>query len=167
VFFNKFLGDAFRQRYDEMAITHTEYFRDSRLANEALMIGMALIDQNKVKVETPDGLAFEQECEGLLQLAGYFVERTPMSGDFGVDLLARKNGLTYAIQCKYYGVPVGISAVQEAAAGRQFGRLRRRSRALRIYNSGPPTCRVEFCSTDRIVTARRSARPRSCAAMRR
>lgn len=112
------LEDAFRQRYEEMAVSHTEFFRDSKLANEALMIGMMLVDQNKALVDVPDGLAFERECEGLLKVAGYVVERTSMSGDFGVDLVARKNGLTYAIQCKYYGTPVGISAVQEAAAGR-------------------------------------------------
>jgi restriction system protein len=34
-----------------------------------------------------------------------------------LDLLTRKNGLTYAIQCKFYSTPVGVGAVQEVAAG--------------------------------------------------
>lgn len=112
------LEEGFRQRYDEMAITVSPHFRDSRLANEALMIGMMLIDGHESKNDSPPGLAFESECETVLHGGGFTVERTPMSGDFGVDLLARKNGLTYAIQCKCYSVPVGVSAVQEAAAGR-------------------------------------------------
>src|SRR5262249_48471921 len=113
------LEEGFRQRYDEMAINISEHFRDSRLANEALMIGMMLIDQSKPQINSLDGVGFERECEKSLCEAGFTVERTPMSGDFGVDLLARKGSLTYAIQCKYYVTPVGISAVQEAAGGRQ------------------------------------------------
>jgi len=112
------LEEGFRQRYDEMAITVSPQFRDSRLANEALMIGMMLIDRRESQSHSPARVAFESECEATLQGAGFTIERTPISGDFGVDLLARKNGLTYAMQCKCYSVPVGVSAVQEAAAGR-------------------------------------------------
>jgi Restriction endonuclease len=112
------LEESFPQRYREMAITKSEHYRDSKLANEALTIAMTLFDQKFQAVATSDGLAFEHECEDLLHDAEYVVQRTPLSGDFGVDLLARKNGLTYAIQCKCYGIPVGVSAVQEAAAGR-------------------------------------------------
>jgi hypothetical protein len=112
------LEEGFRERYDEMAITVTDHFRETRLANEALMIGMMLIDSGSPGTDSPDGLAFESECESALRAANFTVERTPISGDFGVDLLARKSGLTYAVQCKCYNVPVGISAVQEAAAGR-------------------------------------------------
>jgi hypothetical protein len=112
------LEEGFRKRYDDMAKTASQHFRDTRLANEALMIGMMLIDRNEPVSESPDGLAFEGECENALRSAHFTVERTPVSGDFGIDLLARKHGLTYAIQCKSHKVPVGVSAVQEAAAGR-------------------------------------------------
>ncbi len=112
------LEEGFRQRYDEMAIAKSQFFRDSKLANEALMIGMMLLDRKEPSSDSPVGLAFESECETALRSAHFTVERTPTSGDFGVDLVARKDGLTYALQCKCYNVPVGISAVQEAAAGR-------------------------------------------------
>lgn len=112
------LEEAFRERYDEMAIAKTEFYRDSRLANEALIIAMLLVEKNGTKLDIPDGVGFERECERLLEEAGYIVERTSVSGDFGIDLVARKHGLTYAIQCKYYSIPVGVSAIQEAAAGR-------------------------------------------------
>lgn len=112
------LAGAFRERYEEMAVAKSEFYRDSKLDNEALIIGMLLVEHNGIKISGPDGLEFERECEGLLKEAGYVVERTSSSGDFGVDLVARKNGLTYAIQCKDYRIPVGVSAIQEASAGR-------------------------------------------------
>ena len=48
------------------------------------------------------------------------VEVTRGSGDYGVDVLAEKEGVTYAVQCKRYDGPVGVKAVQEAYAGRDY-----------------------------------------------
>ena len=45
---------------------------------------------------------------------------TKGSGDYGVDILAEKDGITYAIQCKRYTGPVGVAAVQQAYAGRDY-----------------------------------------------
>ena len=45
---------------------------------------------------------------------------TSSSGDFGIDILAKKEGVTYAIQCKRYTEPVGVAAVQQACAGREY-----------------------------------------------
>ena len=38
---------------------------------------------------------------------------TQCSSDFGVDVIAYKDEIKYAIQCKKYSSPVGIKAVQE------------------------------------------------------
>ena len=68
-----------------------------------------------------DGHQFEQYCAGLLTKAGFtHVEVTKASGDFGIDVLAEKDGVTYAIQCKYYTDKVGNHAVQEAFAGKEY-----------------------------------------------
>ena len=45
---------------------------------------------------------------------------TKGSGDYGLDMLAEKDGITYAIQCKCYNQPVGVKAIQEAYAGRDY-----------------------------------------------
>ena len=45
---------------------------------------------------------------------------TKTSGDYGIDILAQKEGVTYAIQCKRYSEPVGVKAIQEAYAGRDY-----------------------------------------------
>lgn len=71
--------------------------------------------------ETKDGPAFERYCADLLEKNGFTaVEVTRASGDFGIDVLAEKDGITYAIQCKYYADKVGNHAVQEAFAGKEF-----------------------------------------------
>ncbi|MBQ9989360.1 MAG: restriction endonuclease [Lachnospiraceae bacterium] len=68
-----------------------------------------------------EGHEFEYYCADLLKRNGFLeVEVTPGSGDYGVDILAEKDGVTYAIQCKCYSDPVGVRAVQEAYAGRDF-----------------------------------------------
>ena len=68
-----------------------------------------------------DGHQFEQHCADLLRKNGFEnVEVTKASGDFGIDVLAEKDGITYAIQCKYYTDKVGNHAVQEAFAGKEY-----------------------------------------------
>ena len=59
-----------------------------------------------------EGHDFEFFCAELLEQQGFMdVEVTRGSGDFGVDILAEKDGVTYAVQCKRYNSPVGVEAV--------------------------------------------------------
>ena len=68
-----------------------------------------------------EGHEFEYYCAELLKKRGFEeVSVTKGSGDYGVDVLAEKDGVTYAIQCKAYTAPVGVKAVQEAYAGREY-----------------------------------------------
>ncbi len=67
------------------------------------------------------GHEFEYYCADLLRKRGFKeVEVTKGSGDYGIDILAERDGVTYAIQCKCYGDSVGVKAVQEAYAGRDY-----------------------------------------------
>jgi restriction system protein len=66
------------------------------------------------------GPDYESHCLARLQLRGFDVVHTGGPGDQGADLLAQKGRYRLAIQCKRRSVPVGNSAVQEAAAARQF-----------------------------------------------
>ena len=73
------------------------------------------------ELDEMEGLDFEYYCAELLRNRGFIeVEVTKSSGDYGSDILAEKEGVTYAIQCKRYNGPVGVKAVQEAYAGRDF-----------------------------------------------
>ncbi len=64
------------------------------------------------------GQEYEERCARMLRRCGFDrVTLTRGSGDQGVDILARRKGARYAIQCKHYARPVGNKAVQEAFAG--------------------------------------------------
>lgn len=74
-----------------------------------------------VQIDSMSGLEFEEYVASLLKKSGYSnVEVTKASGDQGVDILAEKDGLRYAIQCKNYFNKLGNAPVQEVYAGRAF-----------------------------------------------
>lgn len=71
--------------------------------------------------EDMEGHEFEYFCAELLRKKGFIeVEVTKGSGDYGIDILGEKDGVTYAVQCKKYSTPVGVKAIQEAYAGRDY-----------------------------------------------
>ena len=66
-----------------------------------------------------NGYEFESLTkEILLKNNFYDVTVTKASCDFGVDVIAYKDSVKYAIQCKKYSSTVGIKAVQEIIASR-------------------------------------------------
>lgn len=68
-----------------------------------------------------EGHEFEVFCAQLLKKKGFQeVEVTRQSGDYGIDILAEKDGITYGIQCKCYHSPIGIKAIQEVYAGKDY-----------------------------------------------
>ena len=72
-------------------------------------------------IDGMEGHDFEYFCAELLKKRGFEeVSVTKGSGDYGVDILAEKDGITYAIQCKCHSDAVGIKAVQEVYAGRDY-----------------------------------------------
>lgn len=73
--------------------------------------------KNLASVDELDGIEFEVAIAGLYESKGYSVEMTKASGDYGVDLLAKKGTEILAIQAKRYSEKVGIQAVQEASSG--------------------------------------------------
>ena len=72
-------------------------------------------------VDGMDGYKFEYFCADLLLKNGFEkADVTPGSGDQGVDIIAVKDGLKYAIQCKNYQNPLGNTPIQEVSAGKTF-----------------------------------------------
>ena len=91
----------------------------------SLTILIVIVSRRKRRAQSVldemEGHEFEYFCAELLQENGFYeVEVTKASGDYGVDILAEKDGVTYAIQCKCYSAPVGVKAIQEAYAGRDY-----------------------------------------------
>lgn len=66
-----------------------------------------------------DGFEFEKYSKQLLRNNGFDrIDVTKSSGDYRADVIAYKDDIKYAIQCKKYSQPVGISAIQEVIASK-------------------------------------------------
>lgn len=89
-----------------------------------------LLDEYREKFEHPNpmvyvdslvGKDFEEWCAQLLRKNGFqSVTVTPGSGDHGVDIVAEKEGVRYAVQCKRYASDLGNTPVQEVYAGKEM-----------------------------------------------
>jgi restriction system protein len=86
------------------------YLYQRRQALRQRLLTLSQIDQ----LSGPD---FEKYVAGLMQRQGYRTQLTPASGDFGIDIIASKDGVRTAVQVKRYQANVGIAAVQEVSAG--------------------------------------------------
>jgi hypothetical protein len=72
-------------------------------------------------IDGMDGYEFEYFCADILEKNGFInVSVTRGSGDQGVDVLATKDGIKYAIQCKNYASSLGNTPIQEVNAGKVF-----------------------------------------------
>ena len=83
------------------------------------------VDNNTTKITIRDidvmsGSEFEHYIAKLFKSFGYKTEVTKTSGDQGIDVIAEKNGIKYAIQAKCYNSPVGNHAIMEAVAGAKY-----------------------------------------------
>ena len=73
------------------------------------------------KIDEMDGRSFELFTGNLLRENGFEnINVTQASYDFGVDVIAEKDDVKYAIQCKRYNGPIGVSAVQEVIASKSL-----------------------------------------------
>ncbi|MBQ7908473.1 MAG: restriction endonuclease [Elusimicrobiaceae bacterium] len=81
------------------------------------------VEAELLSVDLMEGHEFERWCSGLLLKNGFDkADVTPGSGDQGVDILAEKDGVHYAIQCKCYSHDLGNTPVQEVYAGKEMYR---------------------------------------------
>ena len=94
-----------RQREAEEARREAEWRRQEAVRQQKRKLEKYWIDM--------DGVEFEQELGNLFRTRGYGVEGTPTSGDQGVDLVLRRNGVTTVVQCKAHKNGVGPAVARE------------------------------------------------------
>ena len=94
-----------QQREAERARWEAEWRRQEAVRQQKRKLEKYWIDM--------DGVEFEQELGNLFRTRGYGVEGTPTSGDQGVDLVLRRNGVTTVVQCKAHKNGVGPAVVRE------------------------------------------------------
>jgi hypothetical protein len=147
------LLSEFDDRFASYCIQGEAYYQ-SRLHNEALTIAYLVSDsarQAGCSVPSKDsGVEFERECAELLSRLGYTVQKTKRSGDFGVDIIAQRTSLSFAIQSKCHSQPVGISGIQEVLGGRKHYRT---DYSVVISASGFTTAARELASSSRVILA--------------
>lgn len=99
--------------------------------------GLQPIEYELQQIDNMDGRQFELWCEALLKQSGFEkVEVTQGSNDQGVDIIAVRDEIRYAIQCKCYSSDLGNTPVQEVHTGKA------------IYH-----CHVGVVMTNRYFTA--------------
>ena len=84
----------------------------------ALVVGAATPGARETAArDQMSGTEFEDHVARIARSAGVPVIMTPLSGDWGVDLIVGHRPHRLAVQCKRQSRPVGTSAVQEVVAG--------------------------------------------------
>lgn len=80
----------------------------------------SLIRSKVADIDRMNGYEFEEYLEVLFAQLGYVAEKTPASGDYGTDLLLRKDGMTIAVQAKRYKGMVGSPEIQKSVGGQKY-----------------------------------------------
>ena len=68
-------------------------------------------------IDAMTGVEIEHYVAAVLRGHGYGVEFTRATGDFGVDLIATRDGVRTAVQCKRQARAVNGSAIQQVVGG--------------------------------------------------
>lgn len=108
---------------DEMELPRPELKRIIEEEHEwrRLQQGLSVEQYELNKIDSMEGHTFERWCANLLLKSGFIsAEVTPGSGDQGVDIVAVKDGIHYAIQCKCYSSDLGNAPIQQVYAGKEM-----------------------------------------------
>lgn len=72
------------------------------------------------EIDQMTGRQFEEYIGTLFSSFGYDVTYTPVTGDYGADLILKKGAEIIAVQAKRYKSKVGVKAVQEVIPAVKF-----------------------------------------------
>ena len=115
---NKYINDSIKRRIKETLkylVKKYPIYCEEDLFDTEKEVKTILVFDNL------SGEEFEEWCASLLRKSGFTdIETTSVTGDQGVDIIADKFGVRYAIQCKCYSQDVGNASVQEVTAGREY-----------------------------------------------
>lgn len=113
------------------------YYHRSRLKKS----GIDEIDQMK-------GETFEDYLKLLFESQGYKVLLTPKTGDYGADLILKKERQKIVVQAKRYKKNVGIKAVQEVTGAKEYYHA---TAAWVVTNQGYTQPAIKLAKANRVV----------------
>lgn len=123
------------QKINIATINPKEYFRNQKARISKKMVDLIPVEPLINKIENQniehysieninynlDGFEFEKLSKDLLLANGFDnVTVTQASGDYGADVIAYKDDIKYAVQCKKFSSKVGLKAVQEVIASKSI-----------------------------------------------
>lgn len=79
-----------------------------------------MLNASMKRIDKMSGVKFEEYLMYQFRKKGYRVKLTPLTGDFGADLILRKYHRKYIVQAKRYQGAVGIKAVQEVIGAKEY-----------------------------------------------
>jgi len=99
------------------------FIRTYRLYN--IYLNNKKIERSKLKydfkkIDKMNGYQFERFVATGLKTIGFNTGVTKSSGDFGIDVIAKKKDKVIGIQVKHYNIKVGYDAVKEAYSGGDY-----------------------------------------------
>ena len=98
--------------------------------------------------ETLTGQQYEHLCGNILKKYGWNIEFTKGSGDQGVDIIAQKDNVRIAIQCKKHKKPVSNKAIQEVLGGQMYYNL---DKAAVIASNGYTAGAIKLSNISNVV----------------
>ena len=125
----KELLDSLETRYSELAGEVNGLYKEKEKLEKEKAAYLKTIGEYKKEfskdsidsVDKMEGIEFEKFIKKLLEKNGYKnVKTTQASNDYGIDVLAEKERVKYAFQCKNYSSDVGSKAVQEVYSGKKY-----------------------------------------------
>lgn len=89
------------------------WYQDKKKHDQLRALTIANIDQMT-------GVDFERYVGEILRTQGYSISYTSASHDYGVDIVAQKDGIKYGVQLKRYTFAVGRAAISDVVAGMAY-----------------------------------------------
>jgi restriction system protein len=107
-------------------------------------------------IDKMSGRQFEEYLAVLFRKRGFKVKITKTSGDYGADLIIKKDSAITVVQAKRYSSKVGIKAVQEIQASMKYYKAEKSMVVTNNYFTGPAiklaaANKVELINRDKLI----------------
>ncbi|MDQ0255618.1 restriction system protein [Evansella vedderi] len=87
---------------------------------------------NMTVIDQMDGFEFEEYLAYMFTKLGYKAKKTRNTGDYGADVVLKKDGIKTVVQAKRYKNKVGIDAVQQIVGSKSYYKA---DKAMVVTNS--------------------------------
>lgn len=99
-------------------------------------------------IDVMSGEEFEKYLKYYFESQGYKVNLTPVTNDYGADLVLKKDGEITVVQAKRWNEPVGNSAIQEIVTSKGYYKA---TKAMVVTNSTYTTNAINLAKANDVV----------------